>query len=377
MIKSNRFINIFVVTLNLLACIVGGFFTYSLDLSLKSAIHYSFVKDIVDSDFGWAVGESQINDTDFMQYRSILNELEYSHQIVSRPTFMSFIGIRDENIVLKKSEISYGQATVINLSQVCVPNDSFGYLFGLPVAPVFTYDFCDWNRYSSLGEPSYISIDFANQLLADSNEFNSLDDLIGSTFEIIDDELSITHVVANILKYDNNEGEFLKQIYGNIVVSASKVLFNQNELFLNTSFSSDVLSCRDCSTILSRRSLASTSFSIFIKGQIKKTEASVEYEKICLNILRNNTTQKILLGLLFFAIETLYIFFAFFKSTKPKIKLFHALPSILFLILTSSVSSTSHSIVLLSYFNPLISFICLSNILVIVVSFCVFRKERS
>lgn len=367
--SKNTFVALLAALINVASCVLCAFFTNGLRCVADSSAQLGLIRDAIESDYGWVVGESSLVDADFAQSRKLLLNSEASHQMISQPTFMAFVGIDNSNISLGCEGVDYGATTVINISQVCEPNDSFGYLFALPVTPIFTFDYCDWNRYMHIAEPAYISKDFALRLLDERSGYERIEDLLGSTFDVNYRGTSVEHVIANILDYSNLEGTVLKNRYGNIVVSASKTLFSTSELFINTSFSADILSSRDCAKILSSQRLRKAEFRICKDGKWIKTDASQMYGELCMGNFSSDVANIAFFGVLFCVFEFLFVFVMLTIRTSTKEKIIASLPSFFCMGIISVVNLTSNIVKILSFANQFVSAICLVNVILLGVLF--------
>ena len=373
--KSSKFL--LLLLFQLVSCCSGSVFSSQTKFVQANTTYYGFASLINKSDFKWAFTETTIKDYSFDDYRKIMNSSEESLRVVSREDFMCFVqGKQKVDLSIDESVIS--SATIVNLSQVCYPTDSFGYFYGLPVSPLFSFEYCDWNRYLNSGyEPSYISTDFADRLIETYPDCSSYQSLLGKTFIVCDGDSKIKHTVNNIFSFESSAGKALKSKYGDIIVSSNKTIFCNQKLCLNISFMNDFIACHDfCKIISNTSNVESVDVSVCFNGVWESTDYSSRVSALC---FQERTTNVVLFSVFLpiFLLSELFTFFLMLNIFKNKLffYLFLFLPKTLYLLATTCINAFFLNSVYLDFFNPLFAFISLC--LIIAYLFFILKRRKN
>ncbi len=363
-------------TLSVLSSLFACLCSFFTPIVHEFSAYQTCARDVSESDLKWAVGEIEINNYNYSDYRSLIGQLEYNLNIVSRPEYVCFLGNKTNGIGLRTNgEAIECDPTLINISQICQSNDSFGYFYGLPVKPIFTFNYCDWNYILGGGmEPCYISDRVASKLMSSDPSIKDFSDLIGYTYELEKDGNHYSLSVANIFSYDYGAGPMLADYYGELIVVADKDFFNDN-LFLNISFTNDLIACRDFCYSVSNYDVTALSIKVKTKNVWRDVKSIAGLSSVCLNKTQGNYGLIAIFGFLFLITE-LAILFLFKRSESSKIDLIATIcvSSLLLLIVTlSNIFSSEYF--LLTLFNPLLSLLTVCHIIFIMLVW--LKKKKS
>lgn len=362
--------------LSVLCPLFACLFSMSIPAVNEFSSYQTCVRDISESDLKWAVGEIKIDSYSYGDYRSVMGKLENELNMVSRPEYVCFVGRKTNELnIISNDKIIELNSMLINISQVCQPNDSFGYFYGLPVKPLFTFDYCDWNYVLNRGfEPCYISERTAFKLMSADPSLKDFSDLIGCSYEIEINDCLYPLSIANIFSYDYGAGPMLADYYDELIVVANKAFFT-NDLFLNISFTNDLIACRDFCYSMSNYDVESISIKVKSKNNWRDIKNIERVSSICLNKVKTNYVLIAIYSFLLLAAYSIaLISFKKFGVSGAHLLAAIGFPcSLLFLITLFNLFVDEY--IILYIFNPLLSLLVICHIVLAILVW--WKRKKS
>ncbi|MGD9813451.1 MAG: hypothetical protein AB7D50_02490 [Bacilli bacterium] len=222
---------------------------------------YNLSRTIEDSKRDFNVGIFDVNEDENNKYKAIrdlIGNFENQISISGSSKYISGI-VCSESGSYNSFSLSYNGINVSNTSLIssayyCRYNVTEPYLPFINLDKMFPTSNCDWNVIfddDSFDSPSYISSIIADKIIEMDANINSYLDLIGKPIYVSNSKnISRKYSINNIILPNEKSDNYLKNLFGNYILTSDVSFFNDNSPQLLFSVSSDLIAIDDYLYIL-------------------------------------------------------------------------------------------------------------------------------